>query len=46
MIGGHIESWMEADHVDIKFITMIFGALIVAAATQGGSNRIRVMVDG
>lgn len=23
------------EHVDIKFITMIFGALIMAAATQG-----------
>lgn len=35
VIGGRIESWLEADHVDINFITMVFCALIVAAATQG-----------
>lgn len=34
-IGGRVEGWLNADEVDIRFITMVFGGLILAAATQG-----------
>lgn len=30
-----MEGWLNAEEVDIRFITMIFGGLILAAATQG-----------
>jgi PAT family acetyl-CoA transporter-like MFS transporter 1 len=34
-IGGRVEGWLNAEEVDIRFITMVFGGLILAAATQG-----------
>ncbi|KAL7420105.1 hypothetical protein Q5752_005070 [Cryptotrichosporon argae] len=40
VIGGSVEQWLEADYVDVNFITMVFGALIFAAATQD------IAVDG
>jgi hypothetical protein len=31
--GGHVAE--EQDEVDVRFITAVFGSLILAAATQG-----------
>ncbi|WWD16354.1 hypothetical protein CI109_100780 [Kwoniella shandongensis] len=40
IIGGRVGGWLEAETIDIKFITGVFGALILAAATQD------IAVDG
>ncbi|ORY21433.1 acetyl-coenzyme A transporter 1-domain-containing protein [Naematelia encephala] len=40
IIGGRVEKWLESDHLDVQFITMVFGSLILAAATQD------IAVDG
>nr|XP_018266935.1 uncharacterized protein I303_00915 [Kwoniella dejecticola CBS 10117]OBR89093.1 hypothetical protein I303_00915 [Kwoniella dejecticola CBS 10117] len=34
LIGGRIEGWLSAETIDIRFITGVFGSLILAAATQ------------
>ncbi|XAO27293.1 hypothetical protein I312_106138 [Cryptococcus bacillisporus CA1280] len=40
VIGGKIEEWLNVEEVDIKFLTAVFGSLILAAATQD------IAVDG
>jgi hypothetical protein len=40
IIGGRVQSWLNAEIIDINFITMVFGSLILAAATQD------IAVDG
>ncbi|WVQ93622.1 hypothetical protein IAU59_000698 [Kwoniella sp. CBS 9459] len=40
IIGGRVGEWLEAETVDVRFLTMIFGSLILAAATQD------IAVDG
>ncbi|KAK8861723.1 hypothetical protein IAR55_002546 [Kwoniella newhampshirensis] len=40
IIGGRVGGWLEAETINIKFITGVFGALILAAATQD------IAVDG
>ncbi|WVQ78639.1 hypothetical protein IAT38_000726 [Cryptococcus sp. DSM 104549] len=40
VIGGRIEGWLNVETVDIKFLTAVFGGLILAAATQD------IAVDG
>ncbi|CAD6589699.1 MAG: hypothetical protein TREMPRED_005478 [Tremellales sp. Tagirdzhanova-0007] len=40
IIGGRIEGWLEGNTVDVRFITAVFGCLILAAATQD------IAVDG
>ncbi|ODN77190.1 hypothetical protein L202_05713 [Cryptococcus amylolentus CBS 6039] len=40
IIGGRIGEWMEAETVDVKLLTTVFGSLIFAAATQD------IAVDG
>ncbi|OCF73566.1 hypothetical protein I204_05409 [Kwoniella mangroviensis CBS 8886] len=39
-IGGRVEGWLNAETIDIRFITGVFGSLILAAATQD------IAVDG
>ncbi|KAI9632848.1 acetyl-coenzyme A transporter 1 [Dioszegia hungarica] len=39
-IGGRVEGWLDAEEVDIRFVTGVFGSLILAAATQD------IAVDG
>nr|XP_019014711.1 uncharacterized protein I206_00797 [Kwoniella pini CBS 10737]OCF53492.1 hypothetical protein I206_00797 [Kwoniella pini CBS 10737] len=39
-IGGRVEGWLNAEIIDIRFITGVFGSLILAAATQD------IAVDG
>jgi hypothetical protein len=38
-IGGRVEGWLDAEEVDIRFVTGVFGSLILAAATQGEFSR-------
>lgn len=38
-IGSHVETWLKGD-ININFLTMMFGSLILAAATQD------IAVDG
>lgn len=40
VIGGKIEEWLNVETVDVKFLTAVFGSLILAAATQD------IAVDG
>ncbi|WVQ77305.1 hypothetical protein IAR50_006989 [Cryptococcus sp. DSM 104548] len=40
IIGGRIGEWLEAETVDVKLLTTVFGSLIFAAATQD------IAVDG
>ncbi|KAK4686170.1 hypothetical protein P7C73_g3958, partial [Tremellales sp. Uapishka_1] len=40
IIGGRVEAWLEEDIIDIRWLTMMFGSLIFAAATQD------IAVDG
>ncbi|KIR25773.1 acetyl-CoA transporter [Cryptococcus deuterogattii LA55] len=40
VIGGKIEEWLNVEEADIKFLTAVFGSLILAAATQD------IAVDG
>ncbi|AFR98778.2 transporter protein [Cryptococcus neoformans C23] len=40
VIGGKIEEWLNVESVDVKFLTAVFGSLILAAATQD------IAVDG
>ncbi|OCF44069.1 hypothetical protein I317_02022 [Kwoniella heveanensis CBS 569] len=40
IIGGRVGEWLEAETVDVRFLTMVFGSLILAAATQD------IAVDG
>ncbi|WRT63922.1 uncharacterized protein IL334_000849 [Kwoniella shivajii] len=39
-IGGRVEGWLNEETIDIRFITGVFGCLILAAATQD------IAVDG
>lgn len=40
LLGRHVESWLAAETIDVQFITLMFGSLIFAAATQD------IAVDG
>lgn len=38
LLGGRVEGWLNAEVIDVHWITFMFGSLIFAAATQGGSS--------
>ncbi|RXK40477.1 acetyl-CoA transporter [Tremella mesenterica] len=40
IIGSRVEGWLEEEPVNVKFLTTVFGSLILAAATQD------IAVDG